>query len=506
MALNIARHRRFAWIEYQDPRDALMLASTFSSTKLGWLNLFEDLPLIKTPEAVSIPTVLSGNFNLPGDRIDRPHPLMNFSYLSDPQQRNEKGKVPQALILRPGANLRKILADAGQTTPPDIATRIRAMHDLHHNFLGRWLLNPGVKRTSATDGVLTFDSDFTEQADLVAVSGHGGGGAVFGDALGAFAAFELAKLMVSNVNVATSGRVKYLLVPSCTNLKEDNSTSWLPLLRKDNPFHGIFGYVDSYPGDEVGALIHRRFGELIQGNPDIPLLDAWKQANGSSPWGALMLESSAKNDTMRKWVTEAGLPDPAGGEKVLHFDARHPGGKAPQESFDFEATFHLANGTAITATNNRQQDADQRIAGFFPGQRGSLELTAPRGRFDDGDKMVVIFFYWRSTKLKVDLPQFLTFDPVPGKLRFLADQNKDSPNPPNRIDALEFTFGRGESSGVTLQYTVNAQAASMPGLSSDGASATTMGRFHVALIPNRSLGNFNDRIEMYTRGAFLRVP
>jgi len=305
--------------------------------------------------------------------------------------------------------------------------------------------------------------------------------------------------------MSTTGRLKYLVVPACTNLKESNAKSWLPLLRKEKPLHGILGYVGGYPGDETGAQIMRRFGELIQRNPDINFIEAWKQANGKSPWGALQLEA-ARGDTMRRWVSEQGLSVPSGSVKVLHFDASHPGGKVPNETEDFEAVFHMADGTPITEANNQQSNADRGIAAFIPGQKGSLLLKANTGRFEDGEKMVVIFFYWRSDKLKVDLNQLLIFDPKPGKLELIEDQNKDSPSPAKRVDAFRYTFSAAESKEARLTYTVHPQAHQAPKLDRDGPNAKTFGRFYVGLLPQRIAGRFADRIEMYSKGVYLREP
>jgi len=189
-ALHIARHRRFAWIEYEDHRDGVMFASTFSSTKLGWINLLEDLPPKRAVEpvplldplsviiALFLGRLLTIPLKLPGDRIDQGNPLMDIRYLTDPAQKTA-GRVPQALILRPGISVDPIFELNGQPKP-DLTSSVdmaKAIHAIHHDFLGKWLLNPGVKKVSAAEGRLTFGDDFTDQADLVAVSGHGGGGA-----------------------------------------------------------------------------------------------------------------------------------------------------------------------------------------------------------------------------------------------------------------------------------------------------------------------------------------
>jgi hypothetical protein len=83
----------------------------------------------------------------------------------------------------------------------------------------------------------------------------------------------------------------------------------------------------------------------------------------------------------------------------------------PPETDDFEALFHMAGGTPITEANNQQENADKGVAALLPGQKGSLLLKANVGRFEAGEKMIVIFFYWRSEKLKVDLKRLLIFDP-----------------------------------------------------------------------------------------------
>lgn len=233
-ARTVTRYLRFAWIEYEDHRDGVMFHIGFSSGAIGGRNLLLELP--RKP---------------PNHRVDPAHPDLDISWLQNPHTPTERG-----LIMRP-------LTD-------------------HQDFLGPWLLNPGVRRTSDTQAQLTFGNDFTRivpppgrirvpselqdqlQADIVAVSGHGGGGVIFGNAISRGNIFEVLTKVLQNVNIPTTGRVKYLILASCFNAGAALAKEWLPLFRKDNPFHGILGYSDHYIGNNIGALVMQRFTALLQ--------------------------------------------------------------------------------------------------------------------------------------------------------------------------------------------------------------------------------------------------
>src|ERR1051325_10377707 len=105
MSLVIARHLRYAWLEYEDPRDAVAFDRTFSAASLGWVNLFLDL-----------------KDNGTGARIDVSNqtPLLDIRPVPNPDNPAETG-----LIARP--------------------------QSAHGVFLEQWLINPGVNRVRGAD-------------------------------------------------------------------------------------------------------------------------------------------------------------------------------------------------------------------------------------------------------------------------------------------------------------------------------------------------------------------
>ncbi|WP_394840323.1 hypothetical protein LVJ94_25910 [Pendulispora rubella] len=330
-------------------------------------------------------------------------------------------------------------------------------------FLEQWILNPGV-----AGGKLTADNT-EEQADLVAVSGHGGGGYVYGNALGAKDdnRILLGAHLARHVSDPSTGRLKYLLVPSCSNLSEQWADQWLPILKKEKPVHGVLGYSATYPGDTQGAELMRNFCSALKADPARLLLDVWAEINEKSnppvAWGAAQ-RVDARNDNLRDWVTK-GLDVHSDSDNVVwHYDHNSfPTGKKllPSGHADaYEIHFVMDDGTVLQEGNNSVEDADAS-RGLFPGQRGVVRIRAkhPEDRFSPRDKFTVMFYFFRPLKHEMDLDALLIFDEglfhsggAPFARKLIDANELKRPGKTGKVDALEVTSCLGQE--VRLPFTV----------------------------------------------------
>jgi len=448
---------RFAWIECDQTYDGIAF-SYYATKYLGWRNLLGALPR-------------GGR-----GRIDRGHPSFDIRWHSDRDERS-------GLLLRPTQK-------GGET-----------------EFLSQWVYNPGVNRQK---GCLTSGMDYAKgnkkkcqtdfQADLVALSGHGADGAVFGDwhrKLPRTPRIEFRRWIMANyARAPCTGRVKYLIIPACFNLSSTHAHNWLPAHRKPAPIHGILGYTTDYKGGVGGAVVMWSFMDLLKKNRRMTILEAWKKANDSLKWdwGATILDA-ARQDTMHKWIS-TGLSVPAGSLKVLRFDAKNwPNGTELRATRPpIEAIFHMANGTAITPANNSGSNAQ---VGLFPGQRGYLLLKYVYHHWNKGDKLKVVFYHYRAQHDQTDLKKLLVFDSKP-TLKLLRDQNKL--NNTRHYDAFEYTVPKDNTNQIKLEYKVLDDA--HKNYPEDGNNAGTYGRFWVSVYePGRW-----DPIDLGDYAAWLRKP
>lgn len=283
----------------------------------------------------------------------------------------------------------------------------------------------------------------------------------------------------------------------------------MPLFEKERPYHGVLGYSGKYPGDDPGAAIVKRFTDLIQRDVDLPIVHAWKKANDGQPYGAFIL-TAAKGDNMRKWVSEKGLTVPAASTAVTYFDPAHKNGRVYTITREIDAIFHMSDDRPIVEPNNSIRLVQQKQFGLIPSQKGSLTIHSQNShRFGPGKKMRVVFYYWRPTKLRVNLPKLLQFDESSGRIRFLTDQNApeqgfDARQPSGRIDAFEYTIGDSELTSCRLPYTVVGDAHSNKDFHTEAEGV--FGRFHVGISLQDSNGKFEKYQEIYFRGAYLGAP
>ncbi|WP_394827323.1 hypothetical protein [Pendulispora albinea] len=355
-------------------------------------------------------------------------------------------------------------------------------------------------------GELTFDNT-QHQADLVAVSGHGGAGEVFGKASGEDARIELQKVLATHVGAPCTGRLKYLLVPSCSNCSYAWSEEWLPVLQKKQPVHGIFGFSGKYSGDAVGATLMRNFAATLRANPAMPLLDAWARVNMAhrQDWGAVQL-LGARADSLQQWVT-GGLQTPSD-KTVIHYDrTAFPSGRPTRARDDdpkYDARFVMNDGTVINRFNNR---ADNAAVGLFPGKQGTLVVRAYDTPFPDTSTVRILFYYWRPQKIEVDLDNFLIFDEVlfqPGnrpRIEKLKDANPEKEHATGKYDGIQVSGFAGTE--IRLPFVVSQKAHSI--FKEDSNGMHTHGFFSLGLYPPGSV-MFVSGPSIYSpaNGSFLR--
>ncbi|MBM3788320.1 MAG: hypothetical protein FJW30_28625, partial [Acidobacteria bacterium] len=233
MAKTVNRHLNYAWIEYGNPRDGG--AFTRGLEKLGWRNLFSQLPVktdawgiraqLKSHPLLPIRWRANSLLALPNERHDMPgKPFIGDPLFEAYRKANDDKKFDQAII----------------DQNADVAT---------------WVFSPGLRKEGEEEFHWTAGSDATDYADLVAISGHGAAGNVWGGRRTASLFLAL-----SRAGDSASPRLKYVIVPACTNLSEMNLEGWLPAFRrKPYPLHGAFGYENSYPGDQPGQMIFQQF-------------------------------------------------------------------------------------------------------------------------------------------------------------------------------------------------------------------------------------------------------
>lgn len=449
----VLRGINYAWFEYQDHTDGVMFDR--GMRKLGARNLLSALTPDKT-----------------GARIVPGHPDLDIRTLSN-------GKV-KGLIGRPST------ADA--------------------DFLGTWMLNPGVEKGKLTS------SDTAEQADVVVFSGHGAMGNVWGDGNPSKISntIELAQQLGRNAPNSRSGRMTYLLVPACYNLSEHNCERWTPAFKMAKPLHAILGYEDSYAGGPTGAEVMRVFTDLMKDRKDATLVQLWKQANqavkNKQPW-AVLCHPDAAGNTARD-LLERNLSNLRPTSDMTFISRSVPAGKTIAITPpDFTAHWVMTDGVVIDETNNA---ASNSSVGLFAGKSGALRITATKGEFEKDDRVQVLIYHYRDTKDDMDINKLLTFDakllekhaatghPV---VTLLVDANPQKGTKNAKRDGIEVHVPKRTKS-LDLKFTVNADATKK--FAADGPLGTH-GLFVLAIFPpGIAAARTFLRIYMYIQGAFLR--
>jgi hypothetical protein len=362
---------------------------------------------------------------------------------------------------------------------------------------GEPLFSPGIKKTSSTDVALTLGNDFTDFADITAISGHGAGGDVWGGGAHAYVA-----KFANTPPEPTSDRLKYVIIASCYNLSQFNNTAWLKVMRRPNPIHGLLGYGSGYPGQTIGRGFFQRFVANLRAKSGpkgrlgtMPILDAWRSAHVGpyvDKW-ACMLHAGCRDDCLEDWLkNRLSVPDPDG--DILWFDeSRYPEGqKVEEKAPDYSIRF-VSGSTVVTRENTGRKDV-----GLFPGEGGFLEVASNIGTFSIGDAITVTFYYYRPDHDGMDLPALLTFGTTPeGDLALKRDLNKLDKT--TNIDGCVFTFKSSGMKAIRIPYTVQPSSPKAYEQAGD-----THGYFNLRVTPPGSTPGGPSDIRDYRDGAWLR--
>lgn len=360
---SVSRNLTMAWVEYQDTGDGAAFTNICTS-RLGFKNAFAALPRAK-----GVSTARSA-----ANAKDSKFVVQAFS---------DHGKKP----------LRGLLAI------PNAAD---------HDVFEQWVSNPAI------DGdKLVTDPAAPVQVDLLVLSGHGGGGDIWGTASGSKARVSPPHSFLLNEDRPRSGRLKCLITPACTNLNVGLAPLWLPAFKHASPLHLVLGYEDRYLGGAFGARALAKFAELIVKDRQMPLIEAWRRANErvrpAQPWAALSA-LAGEGLNLRDWMRN-DLPPLANVEQLLHFNADHPGGEDVElEDKDFEVSWVMddASQTVIDMQNNQPGNTS---VGLFEGKPGKIRLRAKHAakHFKQGQVLYLHIYKYRRSK-PLDINDLLSFD------------------------------------------------------------------------------------------------
>jgi hypothetical protein len=485
-------NRRFAWLEHEDDRDGIAFASAMEA--MGWKNLVEGLREGRDATGSTV-------------------------YADD-----DRGLLVRRMT-------RQAPSEAGAIWFPDDPDP----------FTRQWICRPGAV-TDPRRTLVFGDEGGAAYLDLLVVSGHGSKGRVYGDTHGRLAGEHPPEERSWNVAGMLADRttprgpaLKYLILACCTNAGPAVAPMWIPAFADrpgDQVLHGILGYAQMYPGDEVGARIMRRFVDLLfplaEGGRPPPgektILQCWAEANhGLAAWGAVMLAECAKQDRMSAWLSDAGLPDPASldvrqydefttdfprpiddGDGVPLSDAApsHEARFWVSKRGDAADNLQLVDGTVFVwdghdsvQAGNNDNFIDPQL-GLDPGRAGKLVLSAGAGRFEPGTTMTVVLYLYRETHPDVRLDALLDLRLSPSQRRRfgpLVDANQRKPDlGQRRVDAFNYTFDDGDDEARRELATGRAElffvvpTAALTAYT-DTTTAHSRGYFWLDVVPPRAL-------------------
>ena len=466
----VTRHLNYAWVEYGHSGDGQAFSVALDS--LGWKNLVRHLPRKSDSKGAYY--------------VDSGHPLLPIRW---------KGRCRMVL---PNS-----VVDCDDYPAPFVSDPLfndyRAAHGdrgfkdkvaEYCKFLSKWVFTPGIKGSADTEGRLTINSDATDYADLVACSGHGCSGSVWGgdSALGC----DLGDTLEAFGAPTHSDRLKYVLIPTCYNLSTYGRKNWLPALRRASPVHGIFGYSKAYPGGEPGRGLFKKFAANLGYNGGrMKILEAFRKAHARWLSGGAILHATSMADTMRDWLAgNLGAPDPAG-EIRWFCEDNWPDGEVVVPVTPPFTVHYVVDGTKITATNTRQP-----TVGLFPGKKGHLEIHKTAGPFSEFENVKILFYYYRPEKDGFDLTKLLTAESTSkAKVTPLTDANQEDRT--GHVDALKIVAAKDGEQTLKVPFTVHPEAHNF--YHADGHG--THGYYWMKLEPNAytSCPHYGD-------GAWLRNP
>lgn len=354
----VIRHIRFAWLEHQDARDGAVFAHAATS-RLGFENALATLPRSGSATARVV-----GN-------------LINTKILLKTFGKHRK---------RPFRGFLAIPGNADEFT------------------LERWSTSPAI------DGdKFVTDPSASHPIDLLIVSGHGSSGEIWGDASGQRSQIHLSNAFGRHIDEDRSGQLKCVIVPTCNNLHEAMAASWVSLFHHEKPVYVLLGYEGSYTGGPYGAQVMANFVDELATTPEIPLVEAWMNANESvtepQPWAALTAKG-AEGMSLQSW-RDGTLPHLSKTHELLHFSAHHPDGQPAPREPDYEVRWVMKNGTVIDEENNHSSNVE---VGLFDGQEGKIRIraTKPGATLKRGQKVYLLIYLYRGSR-EVALDELLTF-------------------------------------------------------------------------------------------------
>jgi hypothetical protein len=469
----VTRAMRYAWIEYGHSGDGQAFDAKLKD--LGWRNLFLDLPRATD----------SGGAR----RVDASHPTFPIRFKgnalmglpNDIKDHSDDVPVPEPLYT----------AFRSANGPEAFAQEMTKQAE----FLARFVINPGVRKVSATEGHLTDGTDATDHADLVAISGHGSSGVIWGGNYSS--GTKLGDEVAASGELRHASRLKYVLIPTCYNLSQYQVEGWFPLLRASVPIHGVLGFSQAYPGGDTGGLVFGTFGEKLKAR-GMTIIKAFRDANAAhgikDRWGAFMHES-AFGDTMSDWMAGTlKAPSPSGKIVWLNEDNYPAGVEVKETPPRFLAQHVMEDGRKVEPGNRNQSEI-----GLFPGKKGKLELSRNGDAFKVGDTLKVTFYYFRPNKDGMDLPKLLVFEPHgDADFALVKDDNKEDGSAFE--DAIQVTVKKAGPL-ITLPYRVHPLATDTYHRDGDDAH----GMFWHRVQPTSVADTWDtSAVPLYRYGAWLR--
>ncbi len=360
---SISRTLTMAWVEYQESGDGAAFTHVCTS-RLGFKNAFALLPRAKGSSTTRVAANAgSSKFVVRAFR--------------DP------GKKP----------LRGLIAIPGKGDEA---------------LFERWVTSPAISgdELSAAPGA-------PEPIDLLVLSGHGGGGDVWGDASGEDTQVSPAFAFLQYEQQTRSGRLKCIISPACSNVNIHAAGFWLSAFRHPQPVHLILGYEGGYSGGAIGARALAKFAETIAKNRSMPLIEAWKVANESvrarQPWAALAA-MGGEGLTIEDWLKN-DLPPLSNIEDLLHFNEDHPQGQDVElVDKDYQVSW-VTGGPAETVVQMGNNNPARTDVGLVAGKPGKIRIRSKRASMNlKKGQEVYLFIYQYRPDREFDINDLLTFD------------------------------------------------------------------------------------------------
>ena len=183
----------------------------------------------------------------------------------------------------------------------------KADWDKVSEFFDRWFFEPAVTVDGSGKATLGVGAGTVHRAHLVVMSSHGW--------LGGFAGGEIWQQRKWYLigRVAHEGRgfkgPVWVILPQCSTMNSATWPSWAKVLASSSPHvRGILGYEESAPGARTAAAIGQGFVTRLKSGKSF--LQAWREANPSSNWAAI-IHKDAVNDRLQD------LPAVVAGKKPL---------------------------------------------------------------------------------------------------------------------------------------------------------------------------------------------